>query len=482
MNSAVSDCTERRQRPLVGVAHLLGGKAALVAIAFATASTASGANLNDVYQQALENDPVLAGARAGTAARKEAIALARSALLPRASASAGVSKTTVGVDGTDLNPQSDTFGRPFPERDVERRNWSAGISQTVLDVPTWYNYRGALARAKQADWDLQTASQAVITRVANAYLNVLRGEAALESVVAAEEAVHRQLEQVQQRFDVGLVAITDVLEAKAEYDNAVVNRIQAEGNHDIFFEGLRVITANPVDEIDRLSAALPIVDPDPADEEQWVRTALASNYSIGAAREALTAAERDLKGQLAGHLPSISASVNYGASTGSQAFGGFVIPSQSSASLTYSLNVNMPIFQGLRTYASVRQARHTLNQGRQQLIAQELTVERDTRNLYRAVVTEVVRVAARGEAIKSSESALEATQTGYEVGTRNIVDVLLAQRRLFAAQFDYANSRYDYVINLLRLKESAGVLNEDDIAELSEYSDSANAIRPFSAR
>ena len=408
--------------------------------------------------------PVLAGAQAGAAARKEAIALARSALLPRASASAGASKTTVAVDGTDINPQSDTFGQPFPERDVERRNWGASISQTVFDVPSWYGYRGAQARARQADWDLQTASQGLITRVAQAYLNVLRGEAALESVVAAEEAVRRQLEQVQQRFDVGLVAITDVLEAKAEYDNAVVNRIQAEGNHDIFFEGLRVLTARPVAEIESFSPTLPIVDPDPADEEEWVNTALTRNYGIKAAHEALTATERDLKGQLAGHLPSVSASVNYGASTGSQAFGGFVIPSQSSASLTYSLNVNMPIFQGLRTYASVRQARHNLNQTRQQMVQQELTVARDTRNLYRAVVTEVVRVAARGEAIKSSESALEATQTGYEVGTRNIVDVLLAQRRLFAAQFDYASSRYDYVMNLLRLKESAGCSTKRTLA------------------
>ena len=142
----------------------------------------------------------------------------------------------------------------------------------------------------------------------------------------------------------------------------------------------------------------------------------------------------------------------------------------------------MPIFQGLRNYSGVRQARHGLERARQQLIAQELTVGRDTRSLYRIVVTEVVRVGARNEAIKSSQSALEATQTGYEVGTRNIVDVLVAQRRLFASQFDYANSRYDYVLNLLRLRESAGVLDERDIAELNAFMDSANPVRPFSAR
>lgn len=457
-------------------------RAILALAASAAALTAPAANLSEVYSQALDNDPVLAAARASNQSRQQAVVLSRSSLLPRLGASAGASRTTVNVDGTDNNPTSESFGEPFPERDISRRNWNAGLSQPVFNAQAWFGYRSAQARGRQADLGFQMAARALITRVADAYLNVLRGEAALESVVAAEQAVRRQLEQVQQRFDVGLVAITDVLEAKAEYDNSVVNRIQAEGNHDIFFEGLRTITANPVDEIDRLADNLPIVDPVPADEEEWVRNALASNYSIRASREALAAAESDLRSQLSVHLPTVTASANYGASTGSQAFGSFVIPSQASASLTYSINVEMPIFQGLRMHASVRQARHDLEQARQLLISEELTAGRDVRNLYRAVVTEVVRVGARAEAIKSSESALEATQTGYEVGTRNIVDVLLAQRRLFAAQYDYATSRYDYVINLLRLKEAAGTLSEEDIAELSRYTDNSNPVRPFGTR
>ena len=173
----------------------------------------------------------------------------------------------------------------------------------------------------------------------------------------------------------------------------------------------------------------------------------------------------------------MTASANYGVGSGSQAFGGFVIPDQTSANLTYSLNISAPIFSGLGTHSAVKQARHGLEQARQQLIGQELTVSRDTRNLFRAVATEVVRVQARAEAIKSAEAALEATQTGYEVGTRNIVEVLLAQRRLFASQFDYARSRYDYVINLLRLKEAAGALDERDVAELNAFMDAANPVR-----
>lgn len=455
----------------------------IVALAMAMlAGAGHAANLSEIYAEAVANDPQLAAARAGTAVRQQAVAISRSALLPRVSASAGASKTTVRVDGTDLNPGSSNFGQPFPERDIERRNWQAGVSQSVLDLPSWFSYRGAQARAQQAHADLAAASQRLVARVAEAYLNVLRGEAAVESFVAAEEAVGRQLEQVQQRFDVGLVAITDVLEAKAEYDNAVVNRIQAEGNHDIFFEGLRTITANPVVAVDRLTDDLPIVDPVPGDEEAWVATALVGNHGIHGARQALTAAERDLNASLAAHLPTVTASANYGASTGSQAFGSFVIPSQASGSLTYSLNLNAPIFQGLRTHATTKQARHSLEQARQLLIQQELTVGRDTRNLFRAVQTEVVRVRARAEAIKSSKSALEATQTGYEVGTRNIVDVLLAQRRLFAAQYDYASSRYDYVLNLLRLKEAAGVLGPADVDELSAFTTRDNAVTPIAGR
>ena len=457
-------------------------KTLLATAASVAAVAAPAANLSEIYQQALENDPTLAAARANNAARQQAVVASRSSLLPHLSASAGVSKSTLNTDGTDNNPNSDGFGSPFPEQTLNSRNWSAGLSQTVFNAPAWFGYRSAQARARQADRNLEGSSQALVTRVAQAYLGVLRGEAALESVVAAEQAVRRQLEQVQQRFDVGLVAITDVLEAKAAYDNSVVDRIQAEGNHDIFFEGLRTLTASPVAEIDRFADNLPIANPAPANEEQWVENALANSYRIQASREALAAMESDLRGQLSGHLPTITASANYNGNTGSQAFGSFVVPSQATGRLTYSLNVNLPIFQGLRTHANVRQARFNVEQARQQLIGDELTVSRDVRNLYRTVVTEVARVAARAEAIKSSEAALEATQTGYEVGTRNIVDVLQAQRRLFSAQYDYATSRYDYVLNMLRLKESAGILTEADIAELSRYSDNSNPVRPFGMR
>lgn len=451
--------------------------ACAAACAMALAAAQAGAvDLVGVYERALRSDPVLAGAEAANAQAQEAVVRARSVLLPRVDARAGESRSTVSVDGIDAQS-----GLPYPERELTQRDWGVSLSQPLLNVPVWFNYLGAKASARRSDWELRSAAQQLVIRVATAYLNVLRGQAALESAVAAEEAVGRQLEQVQQRFDVGLVAITDVLDAKAEFDNAVVGRIQAEGDHAIFFEGLRTLTGAPFDAIDRIADSLPIVDPEPADEEAWVAAAQENSHAIRAAREGLTAAQRDVEARLAGHLPTISASVSYGADSGSQAFGGFVIPAQSSERVSYRLGISAPIFSGFGTRATVRQARFGAARARAQLIERELGVAERTRNLYRTVVTDVVRVKARAEAIKSAEAALEATQTGYEVGTRNIVEVLLAQRRLFESQRSYANSRYEYVLNLLRLKEAAGALDARDIAELNGFMDGANPVRRVAA-
>ena len=311
--------------------------------------------------------------------------------------------------------------------------------------------------------------------MAQTYLNVLRVHARLESTRAAEDASRRQLEQVQQRFDVGLVAITDVLDAQAALDSAVVNRIQAEGDHDIFFEGLRTLTGLSYDAILGLAQELPIVDPAPASEDEWVDTALATNFQIRSAQASLTAAERNLRARLAGHLPTLNASVSYNANVSDRSFFGTPVDLETNDT-SYRLNLSVPLFAGGATHSRFKQARHQVTAARQFLLQQELTVARDTRSFFRAVQTDVARVEARMKAIRSAQSALEATETGYEVGTRNIVEVLQAQNRLFASQFDYADSRYNYVLNLLFLKQAAGALEERDLQDINEYMTSEREI------
>ena len=224
-------------------------------------------NLLDVYQAAKDNDALLRASRAGYAATQQSVPQARSALLPTLGASASTSLTEIDIPSVgDLS--------------FNDHGWNAQLRAPLLNMEGWFNLSSARASVDAARYDLLAAEQQLIVRVVQAYLNVLRAQDLLDSTAAEEAAVKRQLEQVQQRFDVGLVAITDVLESQAVYDSAVVSRIQADGDHDIFFESLSTLTGISYTALDRLSEMLPIVNPNPADGDTWVKAAMSSNLGI----------------------------------------------------------------------------------------------------------------------------------------------------------------------------------------------------------
>ena len=441
-------------------------------------SSSYAANLLEVYEAAKANDPVLRQAMANTAATQARVPGARAALLPQVTASASTSKTEQSFPQsfTDTDPTSPTFGQQIgiDDQAFNDNSWTARLAQPVLNMPSWYAYTSSKASASAAKWNLAASEQNLILRVAAAYLDVLRVQDRLDASSAEESAVGRQLEQVQQRFDVGLVAVTDVLESQAAFDDVVVRRVQAEGDHDIFFETLRTLTTVPFDSLGKLEESLPIVDPSPIQEEDWVSTALATNLNIRAAQDQLSAARRTLRARRSERLPTIEASASYNdiKSGGPSIFGSGILIERE----VYALDFNLPLFLGGGIGARSKEAGALVEQARQFLNEQNLTVARDTRNFYRAVATDVIRVNARKNAIKSAQSALEATETGYEVGTRNIVDVLLAQQRLYASQFDYADSRYNYVTDLLALKQAAGTLNEEDLEAVNGHISSENTV------
>ena len=451
-------------------------RSAAVALLLAT-TPAYAIDVADAYRDALENDPVLGAAEAGYQARKELIPQARANLLPKMSFSASTSwneRSFPVPPRLDFNPDSPTFGTiaPVADQNYNERQWAARLEQPIVNLSRWFDWRSAKASVEGAEFNLANARQALIVRVVEAYLNVLRAQDRLDATLAREAAVNRQLEQVQQRFDVGLVAITDVLEAQAGSDNAVVDRIQADGDRYIFFETLQTLIGESFDSVDRISENLPVIDPEPQNEAQWVQTALDTNHNIAAAHAQLEAANRAIAARRSGHLPTVDGSI-----TRSHYYtGGASFLANKINTTTYALSVNLPIYQGGFTNSRTKEARAMAEQAREELLNQQLTVSRDTRNLFQMVATDVVRVGARMKAIASSESALEATETGYEVGTRNIVDVLQAQQRLFASQFDYADSRYNYVIDLMRLKQAAGILNDEDLMELNRFADPADPV------
>lgn len=420
-------------------------------------------NLADAYNAAKSHDPVLGAARAGLDATKQIIPQARSQLLPFISSGWNKTWTTRRQPGA-----VDFFGNQVQEQDFNQQGWQVQLRQPIFNLERWYTYTSSKASVESAEYSFVATEQTLIVRTINAYLDVLRADALLTAVIKAEEAVERQLEQVQQRFDVGLVAITDVLEAQAVYDNSIVTRVQAVGDHDIFFEVLRTLAGEPYVAIDYLSESLPIVDPEPGNEEEWVRVALATNPNVLAAEAQLTAANRTLRARWSSHLPTIDGTVSESAFESEISDNTVGLKTESS---TYGISISMPIYQGGFTHSRAKEAEAQRERARQMLQDSRLTVSRDTRNLFRAVTTDVVRVRARLKAIESATSALDATQTGYEVGTRNIVDVLNATNSLYSSQFDYADSRFNYVRSLINLKQLAGTLSAADLNDVSSYTD-----------
>ena len=286
------------------------------------------------------------------------------------------------------------------------------------------------------------------------------------------EAAWAPLEQVQQRFDVGLVAITDVLESKAAFDSSTVSVIEDEGAQSNSFEPLVRLTGRTFEFVYGLSDQFPVKSPDPNNEDEWVAEALKNNYTVKANEALVSAGERSLKAAKSRHLPTIDAQVSYSHSES----GGISFLGQEVDQQTATLNLSMPVFQGGAVRSGVRTAKHDLEAARKILDLTRRQVVENTRNLFRLVNTDVARVFAGKRGIESSESALEATLTGYEVGTRNIVDVLNAQRSLFLSQFQYASARYRYVLNTLRLKQTVGVLAPEDIYNLNKFLDTTQTI------
>jgi len=424
---------------------------------------ARAADLAQAYEAAVGNDPVLGAARAQLAANEEAIPQTRSLLLPN-----------IGMNGSTSWNEREILDGDVPRLEYNDHGWNARLAQPILDMESWYTHSSARASVGAARHNYAATEQELIVRTVQAYLDVLRADSLVESSRRAEAATQRQLEQVQQRFDVGLVAITDVLEAQAGYDNSVVVRVQAVGDHDIFFEVLRTLTGEPYNEILDISEELPIVNPAPGDVEEWVNVALETNPSVLAAEQQLVAAERTVRARRSGHLPTIDGTItfNHSVSGGIQSsfFGGKVDQT------VYGLTATLPIYQGGFVSSRTKEAQALADRSAQLLQDSRLTISRDTRNLFRRVQTDVVRVGARLKAIASAESALEATETGYEVGTRNVVDVLRAQENFFRSQFDYADSRYNYMLSLILLKQRAGVLAPEDLEELNQFVDPADPV------
>jgi outer membrane protein len=446
-------------------------------------SLASGDTLMQIYEKAVRSDPLVREADANKLATQEGKPIARGVLLPQVSATASYGNGA--ADGSVTNQIGDIIAAsPIDSRNYYARNWNVQLRQSVFRWDQWVQLSQAGKESAQADVDYEAAQQDLVIRVAEAYFNVLAAEDTLASEQAAKDAIGRQLEQAQKRFEVGLIAITDVQEAQAAFDQAQAAEILAKRNVANRQELLRSIIDEPAPTLARPERDLPLVGPEPADENQWVDLAMQQNRSLISSQIGTEIAKDNVSLARTGHFPTVDlvASRN---NTNNDGFSrapcrvlasdcggnpvGTIARSSTGTDLatdSVSLQFSLPVFSGGSTSARVQQAVYQHRASRERLERTARETERQTRDAYLGVISEISRVQALKQALESSKTALKATEAGYDVGTRTTVDVLAALGLVFVAETNYLRSRYDYLINGLRLKQAAGTLTVEDIAQI----------------
>ena len=428
-----------------------------IALIVLISTSANAETLADIYQLAVKNDPIAGAAKATYKANKETLKQGKAVLLPQLNASS-----------SKVEPESDENIDPITT------TYRASLSQSLINVPAWFQFRSAKNMDQAAEAKFSAQQQSLIIRVSESYFNVLRAYDNKQTRQAEELAIQRQLEQVTERFEVGLLPITDVHEIQAIFDDARVNSLEANGALDIAFDQLQVLSGKSHNQLAGLKDGFNAEAPIPAAAESWVEFALANNFELKASQLTQQAAVETAKAAKAQHLPKVTISADYSKrDIEATATAGAMMTEETAI----NLNLTMPIFSGGLTSSQSRQASYQAQTAEQNYIATKRNTMQAARSNYQSAITNAARVKARKQAITSAESALKATQAGYEVGTRNIVDVLLAQRTLFQAKRNYSNAKYDYILSMMRLKQVAGQLSPKDIFELNSWLSSKVIIR-----
>jgi len=422
------------------------------------------ADLLEVYAMAADMDPTIKIANDERNSTKEAVPLARSALLPQLNASAEyVSTQEEGYAAPAFPPVP---LQPVTPSVVREHGGELSLQQSVLNLGSWFALGKANRIADQADAIYEQNEQDLFRRVAVAYFNVLSAEDTLAFTKAEKEAVAKQLDQTEHQFKVGVVAITDYKESQARYDKTVADEINALNQLENVKEALQEITGTLPDMLIPLKTKIPMEAPQPANEKEWAKTAEQYNPAIQAATFQVEASRFDVNDARAQYLPTLSMAGTYGrARSGS--------PSHSDGNFEpnwlFSVNANMNLFAGGATQAGVRQAQYKALSAKDTLEQTKRRVIYDTNTSFRNVMTSISEVHALSQAVASGKVALEATQASYEVGTRTSVDLLNSISDLYQRQQQYAQARYDYIINQLTLKQASGTLTYQDLELINDW-------------
>ncbi|MDW3095564.1 MAG: TolC family outer membrane protein [Gammaproteobacteria bacterium] len=413
--------------------------------------------LIDIYTIAKAQDTEFREAEANYLATSQASPIARAALLPQLNFSAETSDNTLETEGQ-------TFGVSGGDVDYNSHGYSLRLTQSLYNRDFYVQLKQANNNVARAQAQFDASKQDLVLRVTELYFNVLAARDDLEFATAEKNAINRQLEQAENRFEVGLIPITDVKEAQSSFDSSVAREIDAEIALELAIDALAVITGDRITDLKTLSQRMQLVRPEPDSVTEWINKALNQNLALLINEYDTKIAKQEIQRNKAQHLPTVDIVAAYNDSDS-----GGLTGSRKTEDSRIGLELNFPIFQGGRTHYQTKESQYLYKASLQahERIKRETT--RDTRDAYHNVVAGISRVNAFNRAVESAEVAAEATEAGFEVGTRTSVDVLLTLRSVFQAQRDYSRSRYDYLLDTLRLKNAAGALSGDDLLQIDNW-------------
>lgn len=450
-------------------------------------------NLIETYQLAIKNDPAWAAKKAKFLGEREGVNQAFGSLLPQANLS--LTYADQEYDGTtydfeeiledidnrgcfaadpDTNEidlvtgiscASNSLSNTSTTQSYTMEQYSLSVSQPLFRMDSWYRYRQAQKLENSAQADLAYSQQDLIIRVAEAYFGVLKAQEELRIAKTEEKSLRTQLKEIKNRYKLGLVRDTDLFEVQASYDLARAVRLKAEGEVDNVKETLTLITRQPNMLVNPLPDDIPVEPPKPLEISDWVEFSKRNNYQVIAAQFAVDGAADKKREKRAGHMPTVDLYFDHS----QRDVGGGFTPS--STTQTIGINVKVPLFSGGITSSQEKQAKYQHEEAKSNLILARRNAVMETRQYHRRVMTDVSTVKANLRAVKSNNSAYRSIKNGYESGLRILTDLLSAQSRVYSARKELTTSRYDYILNTLRLKQAAGILSPKDLEVLNTWLD-----------
>lgn len=423
----------------------------IVALLISVPALLRAENLMDIYELALQNDPIIKQAEANQSAAGESREQGLARFFPTLAAT--------GTSSRDWRHNKiKSLTNLFPaSQEYLNSNFSINLTQPLFHWDHWIQLSQSDNQIAQAEATYQAELQKLMVRTTEAYFNVLSAQDNLQFTVSEKQAIAKQLEQAKERFEVGIIPITDVYEAQAAFDQTTANELEAANNLDNQKEALREIIGDSEALVSSLGETLPLKVPEPNNMSKWSDTAETNNLSIIAAFNQMEVAHKAIDIQRSGHLPKLDLVGSYGVSENGSAFG----PRGDTQSIGVQLNV--PLFEGGAVNSRTRQASYEYEAAKENLTAVKRSVKRQVNNTYRSILTNISRIEALKATVTSAASALEASEAGFEVGIRTMVDVLGEQRNVYRAKRDLSRTRYDYLINTIKLKQTTSDLTQTDL-------------------